>query len=525
MVTERVDVNGDDGEADPRRWLILVVLCLSLFMVVMGNTVLNIALPRISDALSATASQLQWMVDAYSLVFAGLLFTAGSLGDRFGRKGALAGGLVVFGLGSFSATLAESADGVIAARAIMGLGAAFVMPATLSILTHVFPPHERAKAIGAWAGVAGAAGAVGPVTSGWLLEHFDWPSVFWLNVPVVVVALVAGAVLVPKSRHPDRVPLDPVGALLSVGMIGSLVYAVIEAPVYGWTDPLILAGFAVAAVLLAAFVAWELRHDHPMLDVRLFRTGGFTGGSLAIAMMFFGMFGLFFLLTQYLQLVRGYTALQAGIRTLPFALAMMVAAPSSAHLAARFGTRRVVTGGMVTAGTGMALLALTAGVGSSYLLLAVCLVVLASGMGLTMAPATATIMASLPHEKAGVGSATNDTNRELGGALGVAVIGSLASTLYASSVRDALPSLPTDLGDRVASSLSEALRVASEAGVDGGAVVSAARLAFVDAMSWALGLGAVVILVGAVVVRLVIPAHPPVAAEPASAVEPRPAPR
>jgi EmrB/QacA subfamily drug resistance transporter len=513
MATSETIGRGDDVEVNPRRWWILLVLCLSLFMVVMGNTVLNIALPKMSEALRATGAELQWVVDAYALVFAGLLFTAGSLGDRFGRKGALMGGLVVFGLGSLSATFAESAGQVTAARAVMGLGAAFVMPATLSILTHVFPPDERAKAIGAWAGVAGAAGAVGPVTSGWLLEHFEWPAVFWLNVPVVLVALAAGAVLVPTSRHPDRVPLDPIGALLSIGMIGSLVYGVIEAPVYGWTDPLILSAFAVAAVLLAAFVVWELRHDHPMLDVRLFRKGGFTGGSLAIAMMFFGMFGMFFLLTQYLQLVRGYTPLEAGIRTLPFAVTMMVAAPSSAHLAARFGTRRVVTSGMAIAGTGMLVLAVTSKVDSSYLVLAACLVVLAGGMGLTMAPSTATIMASLPHEKAGVGSAMNDTNRELGGALGIAILGSVFSTVYAASVRDAAPGLPAGAVDDVASSLAEALRIGAGLGPDGGPVVTAARQAFVDGMGWALALGAGVILLGAVVVRLVIPAHPPAATD------------
>jgi MFS transporter, DHA2 family, multidrug resistance protein len=245
----------------------------------------------------------------------------------------------------------------------------------------------------------------------------------------------------------------------------------------------------------------------------LFRKGGFTGGSLAIAMMFFGMFGMFFLLTQYLQLVRGYTPLEAGLRTLPFAVTMMVAAPSSAHLAARFGTRRVVTSGMAIAGTGMLVLALTSKVDSSYLVLAVCLVVLAGGMGLTMAPSTATIMASLPHEKAGVGSAMNDTNRELGGALGIAVVGSVFSTVYAGSVRDALPGLPAGLLDRAASSLAEAVRVGAGLGPDGGPVVTAARQAFVDGMGWALALGAGVILVGAVVVRLVIPAHPPVAAD------------
>jgi EmrB/QacA subfamily drug resistance transporter len=445
------------------------------------------------------------MVDAYALVFAGLLFTAGSLGDRFGRKGALQTGLVVFGIGSAAATFATTPEWVIACRAVMGFGAAFVMPATLSILTHVFPPHERAKAIGAWAGVAGAAGAVGPIASGWLLEHFSWASVFWLNVPVVVVALVAGFVLVPTSRHPDRVPLDPVGAALSVGMIGSLVYGVIEAPVYGWGDPIILGAFAVSAVLLATFVVWELRAEHPMLDVRLFRKGGFTGGSLAISMMFFGMFGMFFLLTQYLQIVRGYSALEAGFRTLPFAITMMVAAPSAAALTARFGNRVIVPLGMTIAGTGMILLGQTSGLDSSYWVLAACLVVLAMGMGFTMAPATATIMSSLPHEKAGVGSAMNDTNRELGGALGIAVLGTVVATVYADSVRSALGELPDDLLDRIASSLGEALRVAPQLGDRAGAVVATAQSAFVDGMTVALTVGGLVALTGAVIVRLVLP--------------------
>ena len=495
-----------DVEGDPRRWWTLPVLCLSLFMVVMGNTVLNIALPKISESLGASGTELQWMIDAYALVFAGLLFTAGSLGDRFGRKGALNLGLVIFGAGSAAATFADTAGMVIACRAVMGLAAAFVMPATLSILTHVFPPHERAKAIGVWAGVAGAAGAVGPLTSGYLLEHFYWGSVFWLNVPVVVVALVAGFFLVPTSRHPDRVPLDPVGALLSIGAIGSLVYGVIEAPVYGWTDPLILASFAAAAVLLAAFIAWERRVDEPMLPLTFFRQRGFTGGALAISMVFFGMFGMFFLLTQYLQMVRGYSALAAAVRTLPFSAAMMVAAPSSAALAARLGTRVVVTAGLATAGAGMALMSL-ADLDSPYWLLALSFIVLATGMGLTMAPSTASIMTSLPHAKAGVGSAMNDTTRELGGALGVAVLGSILTSTYTDAMEPTVRELPPALAEQAGHSLGDALRVAGELGAQAGQVVDAGRQAFVDGMSRGLLTGAGVALVGALVASRLLPAR------------------
>lgn len=496
--------HGSD-QPDPRRWFTLGVLCLSLFMVVMGNTVLNIALPTISSRLDATGSDLQWIVDAYALVFAGMLFTAGSLGDRYGRKGALNLGLVIFGSASALATMASSAHLLIACRALMGLGAAFVMPATLSVLTHVFPPHERAKAIGAWAGVAGSAGAIGPIASGWLLEHFSWGSVFWLNVPVVVAALVLGWFLVPTSRHPGRVPIDPVGALLSIGAIGSLVYGFIEAPRLGWSHGSILGSFGVAAVLLIGFVAWELRSDHPMLDVRLFRRRGFTGGSVAISMMFFGMFGMFFMMTQYMQMVRGYSALEAGLRTLPFALTMMVSAPMAPRVVARVGARRTVPVGMSIAAIGMLLLGNTSGVDSSYALLVVSLMVLAGGMGLTMAPSTATIMASVPFEQSGIGSATNDTTRELGGALGIAVLGTVLASVYGHSVRPALTGIEPALADDIAGSLGQALRRIPELGPDAPAVIAAARQAYVDGLTWALTIGAVVALVGALVVRAVLP--------------------
>ena len=337
---------------DERRWWTLAVLCLSLLMVVMGNTVLNVALPTLVEELEASNSQLQWMVDAYALVFAGLLFTGGALGDRFGRKGALQVGLVLFGVGSALAAFSSSAGQVIACRAIMGAAAALVMPSTLSILPNVFPPRERARAIGIWAGVAGAGGAIGPITSGWLLEHFWWGSVFFLNIPVVVIALAAGRVLVPTSRDEGDTPLDLVGALLSIVAVSSLVFAIIEAPSKGWTSAEILGGFAVFAVVFAVFAAWELRAEHPMLDLRFFRRPGFTGGSLAISLVFFGMFGMFFLLTQYLQLVKGYSALEAGVRTLPFAFTMMFVAPMSARIAERIGARATVSLGLLVAGVG-----------------------------------------------------------------------------------------------------------------------------------------------------------------------------
>jgi EmrB/QacA subfamily drug resistance transporter len=502
------DLAGEPVEYDDRRWWTLGVLCLSLFMVVMGNTVLNVALPTLADELQASGSQLQWIVDAYSLVFAGLLFTAGALGDRYGRKGALNVGLVIFGLASLSATFGDSAAVLIWARAVMGLGAALVMPATLSILTHTFPPEERSRAIGMWAGIAGAAAAIGPLASGYLLRHFSWQSVFYLNVPVVIAALVFGYLLVPTSRHPDRVPLDPIGAGLSIAMISSLVYGIIQAPEHGWSDPLIVGAFAVALVSGSLFAWWELRSREPMLDLRFFRKRGFSGGSLAITMVFFGMYGMFFVLTQYLQQVRGYDPLGAAVRTLPMALSMMVTAPLSARVVGRFGTRNTVSTGMFLAATGLLLLSFC-GVDTPYVNLIPIFVIGSVGMGLTMAPSTTAIMSSLPQWKAGVGSAVNDTTRELGGSLGVAVLGSVLAGHFHHKMAGVAATVPAELQAEVGNSLGDVLRVAPRLGERAPEVIDAARLAFVDGMQQAVLAGAVIAYVGAAVVLAVLPRRLP----------------
>ena len=346
----------DDDRVYDRRWWTLGVLCLSLIMVIVGNTVLNVALPTLVRELDATSTQLQWIVDVYGLVFAGLLLTGGALGDRFGRKGALTIGLVIFAGGSAMAAMADSAGQLIVTRGIMGVGAALVMPATLSILTTVFPPQERARAIAVWAGLAGAGAAIGPVAGGWLLEHFWWGSVFLVNLPLIAVALVGGRLLVPTSRDPRQPPLDVVGAGLSIVALASCLYAIIEAPNHGWTSIPTLEAAGVGLAFGVAFAAWELRARHPMLDLRFFRNRRFSAGSAAITLVFFAMFGTFFLLTQYLQLVLGYSALEAGLRTLPAPLMIMVTAPMSARFVERFGTRAVVATGLATvaAGLGMA---------------------------------------------------------------------------------------------------------------------------------------------------------------------------
>jgi EmrB/QacA subfamily drug resistance transporter len=486
-------------------WWTLAVLCLSLVMVVVGNTVLNVALPTLVRDLGATSSQLQWMVDSYALVFAGLLLTAGALGDRFGRKGALIIGLVIFGGASLASTFADSADHLVITRAVMGLGAAFVMPATLSILTSVFPPEQRARAIAVWAGFAGAGAALGPVAAGWLLERFYWGSVFFLNVPLVLLALVAGRWLVPTSRDDSHVELDLIGAALSIVGLGALLYGIIEAPNHGWTDPLVLGTFVVAAVVLAAFIAWELRSQHPMLDLSFFKNPRFTAASAAITLVFFAMFGTFFLLTQYLQVVRAYTPLEAGLRTLPMAATMMVMAPMSARLVERLGARTVVSAGLTFVAAGLALASLL-GETTPYIWLAGVLVVMAVGMSITMAPATASIMSSLPLRKAGVGSAWNDTTRELGGALGVAVLGSVMSSQYTSGLAGQLGSVPADVGRVAESSVGAAVQISAELSpAVGDALSAAARSAFMDAMGVALVVAAGVALAAAAVVRRYLP--------------------
>jgi EmrB/QacA subfamily drug resistance transporter len=491
-----------------RRWFTLAVLCVSLLVIVIDNTIVNVALPTLQRDLDAGTSGLQWVVDAYTLVFAGLLLTAGALGDRFGRKGALAIGLVIFGAASAAASSASSVSTLVSARAVMGVGAALIMPATLSILTNVFTDaRERAIAIGIWAGVAGMAVALGPVAGGFLLDHFWWGSVFIVNVPIVIGALVAGRYLVPTSRNPEAQPIDWAGALLSIVGLVALVWAIIEAPTNGWTDGTILGAFALAAVALGTFVWWERRVEYPMLDVHLFRNPRFTAASLTVTLVFFALFGFIFLATQYLQFVLGYTPFQAGVRTLPFAVAMMITAPLSSKFVEWLGTKRVVVTGMLLFATGM-VVASTSTVTSGYPRVMIAMLLLGSGMGLAVAPATESIMGSLPRAKAGVGSAVNDTSREVGGALGVAVIGSMLSSLYGTRVLDQLPAaVPGPARAAASDSLGAALGVSAQLGRAGGAIAAVAREAFVYAMSRASLVTAAIAVVGAIVAWRFLPAR------------------
>jgi EmrB/QacA subfamily drug resistance transporter len=497
-------------KAFQRRWAILVVLCVSLLVIVLDNSILNVAIPTLIRDLDASNSQVQWMVDSYTLVFAGLLLTMGALGDRYGRRYALMAGYVLFGAGSVASAFAGSADQLIGTRAFMGIGGALIMPATLSIITNVFPPAERGRAIGVWAGTAGVGVALGPLTGGFLLDHFFWGSIFLVNVPIVVFGLVAGFVLIPNSKDPSAPKLDPVGAVLSIGALVSIVYALIEAPSDGWTSTSTLSILGAGLVILAVFVWWERRIDHPMLDVNFFRNPRFSAANAAITMTFFAMFGSIFLLTQYLQFTIGYTPLQSGVRMLPYAITMMIVAPLSARIVERVGSKVTIATGLALAAVSLVLFTgLT--VDTSYVDIAWRFVVLALGMALVMAPATDSVMGSLPLAKAGVGSAVNDTTRQVGGALGVAIIGSVVSSVYGSKIADFFRGSPAPKAavEGAKNSLGGAFQVASDprAKSIANALRSTANSAFVDAFHWGAIVGACTLALGALVVVLFLPAR------------------
>jgi len=504
-------LKAEHSEGYERRWWILGVLCLSLLVIGLDNTILNVALPTLSRDLGATNSQLQWMVDAYVLVFAGLLLTTGSLSDRYGRRKALALGLVIFGVGSTLSAFSGTSSALIASRALMGVGGALIMPSTLSILTNVFPAHERGRAIGIWAGVSGLGIAIGPIVGGWLLAHFWWGSVFLVNVPVVIVALILGRLIVPDSKDPHPSALDPVGAVLSIVGLVSLVYAIIEAPSHGWTSSRTIVTFAFALIVLTAFSIWELRSDHPMLDVTFFENPRFTAANISIVLVFFALFGSLFFLTQYLQFVLGYTPLQAGLRVAPIALVLMVAAPLAGRLVERFGNKALVATGMTFVAIGLAFLG-TITVSSGYPHVLIALVILGLGMGTAMVPATESIMGSLPLAKAGLGSAMNDTTRQIGGALGVAILGSVFASSFASHITTALSSLPPDQVAVASESVDKALRLGVETGgTTGAAIIAAANQSFIQAMDRGLFVGAATALIGALVALVWLPnrAHTP----------------
>jgi EmrB/QacA subfamily drug resistance transporter len=497
-----------------RKPVILISLLLAAFVINVDTTIVNVALPTLVRDLHASNSQLLWVVDAFNLLFAGSVLAMGSLSDRFGRKGMLLAGLSVFGLASLAGGLTGSAGALIAARAVMGVGAAMVFPSTLSLMTNVFTERrERALAIGLWGAVTGAAIALGPIVGGWLLQVFDWRSIFFAMAPIAAVAVVLAARYVPTSRDPHAPRTDRAGFALSTAMVGLLVYTIIEAPNHGWGSARTLGSFALTAVLATAFMTWERRTEQPMLDLSLFRNPRFTAASASVAISFFALSGFIFLVTQYFQFLKGYGPLSTGVRLLPVASCVAISSILGARLAVRLGTKLVVTSGLFSMAA-FYLWVATTSASTGYGTIAAQMVVLGTGMGLTSAPATEAIMGVVPKAKAGVGSAVNDATRLLGGTLGVAVIGSVYASLYASQLTSALPIGLSATIDRTAhESVGAAFKTATELGSTGhpvpaSAVHDAASAAFFHGFHAANYLAAGVAAAGAVMALLLLPAHP-----------------
>jgi EmrB/QacA subfamily drug resistance transporter len=492
---------------DADRWKILGVLCLCVVVIGVDNTILNVALPSIVRSLDASGAQLQWMVDAYTIVFACLLLTAGALGDRYGRRGALVLGLLWFGACSGLASLAQSPIHLVIARGLMGIGGAFIFPTTLSALSNAFTePEERSRAIGIWAGVSGIGVAVGPLAGGLLVEHLSWHAVFWVNIPICAAAALLVVRYLPSSVDRGESPLDPAGAFLSIAGLCGLLYAIIEAPNGGWTAPGVVAGLTIGGVLLGAFAWWENRTEDPMLDVRFFQNPRFSAASATITIVFFAMFASTFIMTQYFQFILGYSPLKAGMMIAPVALGLLIGSPLAPRLVTGWGTKRVVMLGLVIMTVGFACYASDT-IMSSFAVGVIVRFVYGIGMGMTSSPLTESIMGSLPPERAGVGSAVNDTTRQVGGALGVAVLGSVFGARYHRAV-DASAAVPIHLRDDARESIGATLRVARQAPDALGSTVRDVGVhAFLTSMRLTFAIGAAIVGAAIFVAYRFVPAH------------------
>ncbi|MCX4732438.1 MFS transporter [Streptomyces sp. NBC_01363] len=495
-----------------RRWAILVVLMFSLLIVVLDNSILNVAVKTIASpaptGLGATQSELEWAINAYTLVFAGLLFTAGLLGDRIGRKKVLLFGILLFGVGSALAAMSGSPAQLITWRALMGLGAAFVMPATLAVLMNVFERDEQPRAIGIWAGSVGVAIAIGPITGGLLLEHFWWGSIFLVNVPVVIVALAAMVLLVPDSKDPNPGRTDPLGVVLSIVGLVMLVYGIIRGgQLADFTEPVVLLSSLGGLVVLAGFVWHEKRTTHPAIDISYFKEPSFAAAVAAIALVFFALMGVTFFSAFYMQSVRGWSALQAGLMLLPLAATQIIFAPRARLFVDRFGARATCTVGMLLVAVGLAAFALFDGTTPVWVL---CLLFFVQGTGMAhvMTPVTVSVMQALPREKAGSGSAVNNTFRQVGGALGVAVLGSVLSTVYRGDIEGHLGAVPAGARAAAGESIEATLGIADKMGPAGAPLVASANDAFLKAMHVTAVGSATIALVGALVVALFLPGKP-----------------
>ena len=496
--------------------LTLGAMCFALFMAMLDNTVVNVALPSIQDHFGSGVSGLQWIIDAYTLLFAAFMLTGGTLGDLYGRKRVFLAGLTIFTAGSLLAGLAPSMNVLIVARGIQGFGAAALLPGTLSILTQAFPdPKERAQAIGIWAGVSGMALAAGPIVGGALVDSLGWQSVFFLNIPIGVVAFVVARLVVRESRHPEGRHLDVPGQVLAITGLGTLTYALIEANKYGWTSPLILSLFAVAAVATGLFIWVELRSSSPMLDLGFFRNRTFAAAATVAGLVSFGMFGVFFFLTLFLQNVQGYSAFQMGVRALPMTAAIIFTAPIAGNLAGRIGPRIPMAAGLAVVGVGMLLMQRVTP-GMPYGALWWNLLMMGIGMGMVMTPMTAAVMNAVPRARAGMASATSNASREVGGVFGIALLGAIVTHFFASDLRTSLAKLPLPAGVKeqivkLASQGSGTAKGSLPTGMDTQALHHMVDNAFVSGMHVAFWVSAAILLTGSVVAAVFVHKGAPVA--------------
>ncbi|MGW2249898.1 MFS transporter [Kitasatospora sp. NPDC001660] len=492
-----------------RRWAILCTLVLALLVVVLDNSILNVAMKTIATpapvGLGATQSDLEWSINSYTLVFAGLLFTSGLLGDRFGRKRALLAGMVVFGIASLLSAMAGTPGQLVGFRALMGVGAALAMPATLAIIMNVFERSEQPKAIGIWAGAVGLAIAIGPITGGVLIEHFWWGSVFLINVPIVIVAVIAMVILVPESKDPNPGRLDPVGVLLSIIGLVALIYGIIKGgELADFTDVQAWGPVLVGLVALAAFVWFERRTAHPALDVTWFRNKVFSASVVVVGVVFFALMGVSFFGVFYIQSVRGYSALQAGLLMLPLAVAQLLFAPRARLVVDRFGVAATAAVGMLLIAVGFVGYTVLTATTPIWVLI-VLGVLMGAGMAHVMPPVTVAIMGSLPREKAGAGSAVNNTFRQVGGSLGVAVLGAVLSTVYRDHMSDTLDQLPAQWRDEAGESLEATAAIAGRMGPKGAALLGPAYDSFISAMHVVASLSAGITVVGALIAWFLLP--------------------
>jgi EmrB/QacA subfamily drug resistance transporter len=488
------------------------VLCVSILVVNLDNTILNVALPTLVRKLGATASELQWIVDSYAMVFAGLLLVGGSLADRFGRKRVFLIGLTTFACGSVGAAFSDSVGTLIAWRAVMGAGAALTMPATLSLINDLFrDPRERSRAIGLWAGTSGIGIAIGPIAGGVLLAHFWWGSVFFVNVPIVLAGLIGAVLLVPESSNPNAARPDPVGGLLSILGLGCILWAIIEAPTHGWSSKGVVSVGLAGLAVLAIFIVWELRSDHPMLDLRFFRARRLSGATSSVSLGAFALFGALFVQTQFLQFDLHLSALQAGVRILPLAATIAVAAPLSTLVVRFLGSKVPAGAGLLAIAGGLCEISLVSAPSTSYAQVLPGMLLIGLGAGLLLPTATDAVIGSIPRGDAGVGSATNGVSIQLGGALGVAVIGSVLSTRYLHQMTSALAgtAIPAVARHAALGSIGGALDVAAKLpGAAGGELVAHAGPAFMSGQGIAFGVGAAVALAGMIVAVAALPARP-----------------